>query len=216
MKNLVTNYILTALVSTISTLALGQDYLEDERDGEIYPIVQIGEHLWFQENMRVVTPTSWCAENPGSEACDHGNYYYASDLISVCPAGWRVPSWPDYRTALVTVGEHYGAELTHQAGRANTYTLNKELQLPAEIVEGFTLLNDSTFFNLTNTGWIEGDKWEPSGAANQWIIHEFSNNPQPHVHITPEHTLMHSHDYHILDKPRKVRRFSVRCIKDVE
>ncbi|MEL6538643.1 MAG: FISUMP domain-containing protein [Bacteroidota bacterium] len=208
--------LLLTLLGLTSPWAHCQTTFTDPRDEEQYPVIQIGDHVWFQENLRVLTPTSWCAEHPDSEACDYGNYYYASDLISACPTGWRVPSWPDYRAAIAVVEQHYGVELISQKGRIKSYTLNKALQLEAETLEGFTILNDSTFFNMTNTGWIQGDKWKPSKAANQWIIHEFSNNPKPHVHIKPEHTLMHSHDYNILDKPRKVRRFSVRCIRDAE
>ncbi|MFT7036580.1 MAG: hypothetical protein ACJA2S_005112 [Cyclobacteriaceae bacterium] len=76
-------------------------------------------------------------------------------------------------------------------------------------------MNDTAFFNMAATGWIEGDKWEPQNQTTMWVIHDISNTPQPHVHITPEQVIMHSHGHNILDKPNKLRRFSIRCIKPV-
>ncbi|MEM9856350.1 MAG: FISUMP domain-containing protein [Bacteroidota bacterium] len=187
-----------------------QTIFTDNRDGSKYDIIKIGNYLWFQENLRFVTPTSWCAENPNSTACIDNNFYYPTDLISICPQGWRVAKWTEYKKAIKTIEKYYNLNIEFISGKAPLY---KELALDAESISGLTLLNDTTFLNMTATGWIEGDKWKRQNQSNQWIVHSISNTPQPHLHITPERIIMHSHGHNVLDKPKKLRRFSVRCIK---
>ena len=194
-------------------LTVAQTTFIDNRDSSRYDIVRIGDYLWFQENLRFVTPTSWCAENPNSAGCVDNNFYYPTDLIKVCPEGWRVPKWTEYKEAIKIIEEYYDLNTEYVSGKAPLY---KELALDAESISGLTLLNDTTFFNATAMGWIEGNKWIPQNQSNQWIIHSTSNTPQPHLHITPERIIMHSHGHNVLDKPKKLRRFSVRCVKCLE
>jgi uncharacterized protein (TIGR02145 family) len=191
---------------------MGQSFLTDERDGTTYEIVQIGDKLWFQDNLRFITPTSWCGEKPNSQACNNGNYYYPTDIINVCPTDWRVPTWKEYKEAIKIIEGHYNLEVDFNSGEVPLY---RDLNLDAEQIQGLTLMNDTAFFNMAATGWIEGDKWEPQNQTTMWVIHDISNTPQPHVHITPEQVIMHSHGHNILDKPNKLRRFSIRCIKPV-
>jgi uncharacterized protein (TIGR02145 family) len=80
----------------------------DSRDSTEYEIFEVGEYFWFKQNLKFKTVTSWCFENPASEACTHGNYYYPTDLIKVCPDGWRVPTWREYKKALKEIQEYYG------------------------------------------------------------------------------------------------------------
>lgn len=191
--------------------ATGQSFLIDERDSIKYEIVQIGDNIWFQENLNFITPTSWCAENPNSQVCKNGNYYHPTDIISVCPNGWRVPTWKEYKDAIQIIEEHYKLQVEYNSGKVPLY---KDLNLEAEQIHGLTMLNDSAFFNMVATGWIEGDEWEPQNHTTMWIVHDFSNTPQPHIHITPEQIIMHSHGHNVVDKPKKLRRFSIRCIKN--
>lgn len=191
-------------------LTVAQTTMIDDRDSSKYDIVKIGNYIWFQENLRFVTPTSWCAENPNSAACPNNNFYYPTDLISVCPDGWRVPKWTEYKNAVKAIEKYYNLDPEYNSGKAPLY---KELTLDAESITGLTLLNDTTFFNMTAMGWVEGEKWEPRNQSNQWIIHGISNTPQPHLHITQERIIMHSHGHNVLDKPKKLRRFSVRCVQ---
>ncbi|MEO0334479.1 MAG: FISUMP domain-containing protein, partial [Bacteroidota bacterium] len=86
----------------------GQHTFTDIRDGNKYEIVQIAGYRWFKENIRYKTPTSWCSENPYSEACQYGNYYYPTDLVTICPENWRVPTWLEYRAAIKEIEHYYG------------------------------------------------------------------------------------------------------------
>lgn len=198
----------------VSFSACGQNFFTDKRDSTAYEIVQIDNSFWFKENLKYKTPASWCSENPDSEACQYGNYYYPTDLISVCPANWRVPTWIEYKAAIKEIEKYYGLSdsIKYEKNRLHMY---KDLLLEGEGVFNLTLIDDSTFFDLSATGWIQGDKWEPQNQTTLWIIHDLSNTPQPHIHVRQNEITMHSHGHHVLDKPKNLRRFAVRCISEV-
>lgn len=202
------------LLLCASMAAKAQDVFVDPRDSSAYEIFQLGEYSWFKKNLKFQTPTSWCFENPASEACAYGNYYYPTDLINVCPDGWRVPTWREYRKALKEIQLYRGLDSVRYV--ASKVPLYRDLNLDGELVVGLTLIGDSTFFDYATTGWIQGDKWQPQNETTMWIVHEISNTPQPHVHIRNNEIVMHSHAHNVLDKPKNLRRFSVRCVSDVD
>ena len=102
-----------------------------------------------------------------------------------------------------------------------TYSENtmpyKKYKILAEHIIGITLIGDTTFFDMTSTGWIQGNKWELQPQTTMWIVEDISNSPQPHVHIFDYGEIIkHAHEHNVIDKPKKIRRFSVRCISDVK
>jgi uncharacterized protein (TIGR02145 family) len=186
----------------------------DKRDNHKYETFQEGQHIWFKENLKFKTPTSWCSENPQSEACLRGNYYYPTDLINVCPSGWRVPTWAEYKEAILSYHMRLvaGDSVKFVKSKLPMY---KNLSLDGELVTGLTLIGDTSFFDMTTTGWIQGDEWQAEKETTMWIVHDISNTPQPHIHVRANEVVMHSHGHNVLDKPKKLRRFSVRCISDI-
>jgi uncharacterized protein (TIGR02145 family) len=205
--------IFASLFIIISFGAFGQNSITDERDGITYEVFEIGGHVWFKSNLKYKTPTSWCNENPDSEACKYGNYYYPTDLINVCPTNYRVPTWKEYKQAIKEIENFYelSDSLIYSSAKLPLY---KKLRLESEGIINLTLIGDSNFFDMSCTGWVEGDKWVPQNQATVWIIHEISNTPQPHIHVNPNDIIMHSHGHNIIDKPKNLRRFAVRCVSD--
>lgn len=84
-----TRKLLTILL-LMSLNAWSQDVLIDPRDGNQYQVVQIGDYRWFKSNLRYQTPTSWCAQYHDAEPCDESNFYFYTDLESLCPPSWHV------------------------------------------------------------------------------------------------------------------------------
>ena len=207
-------YKLTIALFTIVCSVYCQNHIIDNRDSAYYEIFQIENLFWFKTNLKYKTQTSWCNQYPESEACKSGNFYYSTDLISVCPSGWRVPSWSEYKKAIKFIEKH------NNSSDSVTYTENmmpyKKYKILAEHIIGITLIGDTSFFDMAANGWIEGNKWAQQHETTMWIVEDISNSPQPHVHILDGEIIKHAHEHNVLDKAKKVRRFSIRCISDVK
>jgi len=91
-------------------------------DGNIYPVVAIGTQCWMQENLKTrhyqdgdsilseLINTTWSTLLVGGAAYPDGleanvstygmlyNWYAATDLRGLCPAGWHLPTDVEYTT----------------------------------------------------------------------------------------------------------------------
>lgn len=98
------------------------DILIDERDGQEYTTVWIGNNCWMGENLNVGQRGTFSSDNGIIEKfcynnwepnCDtYGGLYYQNELMNyeyaegtrgICPCGWHVPSeneWQDLEIAL--------------------------------------------------------------------------------------------------------------------
>ena len=202
------------LVACVAINARAQDsVLTDARDGTTYPLVAIGNLWWMGSNLQFETPTSWCAQEEEGEHCQTGNFYFNTHLDSVCPAGWRVPTWTDWENSLrhfINLQEVPPSTVRHDT-----------LAYGGIGVRGMNLIEDARTLNIFPTGWIEGNKAQRQQfikerkPANFWVVDDVTKDERAHIHMWPEGYLKHSHEENINDKPRKRRRFSVRCVADL-
>lgn len=204
---------LIPVVFLFTNIGHAQSIVIDERDSSSYQTFELAGNIWFQSNLRYVTPKSWCNQNPYSLACKDGNYYYPQELVNVCPEGWKVPTWKDYKRAIKAIED--SSRLDSSAVTWSEEKFNERFSIKEAGITGITLINDSSFFDFTSTGWIEGDRWHPQETqTTQWIVEDISTSPQPHVHIRENEIVMHTHKHHVDDREKKRRRFSVRCVKE--
>ena len=82
----------------------------DERDGQVYRWVKIGNQKWMRDNLNYEVPDSYCYENNSGDCGKYGRLYTwdvlmngfndsdsnPSQVRGLCPKGWHVPSNSEY------------------------------------------------------------------------------------------------------------------------
>lgn len=186
------------------------DTLVDERDGNRYATIVIGNKTWMREHLRYAAPGSFFfTPNSRNGKEFKGNYYGNAGLEKVCPGGWRVATLQDWQAYM----EHVVAlkKLPADSIRKKPYA-QKDQSIVA--LRGLDLLRD-TVLQLAPIGWVEGNSIANDSTLTIWISDPHSNDNRFHVHIAPQGYEVHAHKHHIVDNPGKVRRFAVRCVSGV-
>jgi len=82
--------------------------ITDQRDGQVYPTVQIGSQCWLQKNMNYETGNSWCYDDNPAKCATYGRLYDWETALGVCPSGWHLPSDDEWKILEGTVDTQYG------------------------------------------------------------------------------------------------------------
>ena len=100
----------------VTTEYLNQEFLEsgeygevlDERDGQVYKTIQIGNQVWMAQNLNYKTAYSdsgYCY-NDVQDSCDaKGRLYTWEHGRRLCPVRWHVASKADWNELLDFVGD---------------------------------------------------------------------------------------------------------------
>ena len=77
---------------------------EDPRDHTLYHTIEIGDQVWFAENLRYKTTDSRQYKNLNTFGSDYGRLYHWFDAQHACPDGWRIPNYHDWDELIIFVG----------------------------------------------------------------------------------------------------------------
>ena len=78
--------------------------LADDRDGQIYKTVKIGDQWWMAENLNYETDSSFCYKDSDEYCEKYGRLYTWDPVVDVCPDGWHLPSKAEWETLITAVG----------------------------------------------------------------------------------------------------------------
>lgn len=203
---LLTSFLLFLLLSLLAKAQT--DSFTDLRDGQQYQTIVIGDKQWFRENLRFQTHISFCPNyNKDSSDCKNGNYYSNSELGTICPPGWHVatiPDWESFINKILKERDINGGVMKYDSSDKlkNAYSIN----MPAA-----HLLTD-TLLKLYPTGWVEGLKLKNEKTLHLWVVDTKTMDGKYHLHIANFGFVKHSHEHHIIDAQKKIRKFPVRCV----
>ncbi|UII29811.1 IPT/TIG domain-containing protein [Fulvivirga ulvae] len=81
----------------------------DDRDGQIYNVVKMGDQIWLGENFNLNTnasdsTSSWCPEDVAVNCDTHGRLYTWYVASEMAPEGWKLPSQADWEMLISTAG----------------------------------------------------------------------------------------------------------------
>ncbi|MEM9888781.1 MAG: FISUMP domain-containing protein [Bacteroidota bacterium] len=184
--------------------------ITDARDGNTYDTIHIGNLIWFQEDLRYVSEKSYCAtEKNKEEVCSRSNYYAREEAASVCPEGWRLPTWQEWEAVVNQMIESSEASVVKDSAFFEDRSMLVQLK-------GLDINAASQLKFDLNKGWVEGKRIRQNGSYTLWINNTAYDHNRFHLHLGATSFVGHHHEHHVVDKVRKVRRFCVRCVKEKE
>ena len=86
------------------------DTLQDARDAHSYMTVRIGTQKWMAQNLAFGQPGSWCYGNDSAVCEEMGRLYTRNQAEHACPAGWHLPTGPEWDTLFHTVKWAYAMD----------------------------------------------------------------------------------------------------------
>jgi uncharacterized protein (TIGR02145 family) len=183
----------------------------DKRDGNIYSTITIGNKTWFREHLRLKTSLSYFPNfNKDTTELKYGNYYSNNEVHALCPEGWHVATIPEF--------EEYLAVLARQRNIPDSAIVRNIF--PKDSSAFISLGNmkplRDTLMNFVPIGWVEGNKINKGRSLTMWMKDSRTNDDKFHVHIGSLGYVIHTHIHNVIDKPKRIRKFTVRCVCDVK
>lgn len=84
------------------TFYANPEFFKDNRDGQTYLLAKMGTNIWMAQNMRYNTAASLA--NPNYPNTVYGRLYPWTDLASLCPTGYHVPSNTEWADLVAATG----------------------------------------------------------------------------------------------------------------
>ncbi|MEE4197968.1 MAG: FISUMP domain-containing protein [Bacteroidales bacterium] len=149
--------------STNQSLNEESDIFIDTRDNRSYKTVQIGNQVWFAENLAFEIEDSWCYKKKDEYCEKYGRLYTYESAVKSCPVGWHLPSDEEWQELEIELGMIDGVE---EFGWRGT-TPGQGLLLKKGGGSGFNAIfagyrEDGTFWDIDNTAYF----WTSSNYKN--------------------------------------------------
>jgi len=81
--------------------------ITDNRDGQVYNTIEVGNSVWMADNLNFNAEGSWCYEDFEENCTQYGKLYSWNVAMAdnsnegnngICPEGWSIPTKADWET----------------------------------------------------------------------------------------------------------------------
>lgn len=128
-------YAVSMTVAVLALVACSESFTDD-RDGQSYSMVKIGEQVWMAENLNYAGAVdsdngaalvSFCPDGDDRNCKKYGRLYTWEAAQKACPAGWHLPTAEEFDAMFMAVmaADVRGAAM---AQAANVATIGKLLK----------------------------------------------------------------------------------------
>jgi uncharacterized protein (TIGR02145 family) len=180
----------------------------DSRDYKIYRKVEMGNQTWMAENLNYSGSNGnlgKCYANSSYNCETYGRLYNWSAAMSICPAGWHIPSFEEWNELVVFAGNsRSGKNLKAKEGWYNCGPSDSGNDNLCEDTFGFSAMPGGADFdngtgNLLRAGNV-GYWWTSTENANYYAYcyDMVYNREYTNYSISCEKSML----------------YSVRCVKD--
>lgn len=186
--------------------------LKDDRDGQTYKTVKIGNQEWMAENLEYKTDSSFYSHKGLTK---YGRYYTWEAALEACPEGWHLPDSTEWATLRESVGEDAAKALSSTTDWKSTaltapsyYCGTAYIDLVGTDSYGFAVLPAGTYID------DEFDVVRSKTEAWFWTKTEAYLRKSPEPSTSFANVAFFQSDMGIGGLQSKSEKFSVRCIKN--
>jgi uncharacterized protein (TIGR02145 family) len=188
----------TAPKSKKSTAA-GSGTFTDSRDGKKYKTVMMDGKRWMAENLNINKGDSWCYNNDSSNCAKYGRLYDWNTARTVCPAGFHLPSRPEWDNLTATAGGRMAAGKKLKSGSG--------WETRADGTDGNG--TDDFGFSALPGGFHYSGYFEAAAQYGHWWTDEEHSSGSAYLR-----GMLYNYDFVFDGNYDKEFGYSVRCVAD--
>lgn len=182
--------------NTVVPLSCDDDYdsssqFKDERDCQIYSIIDIGGQTWMSENLKFKATGSKCYKDTESNCNTYGRLYNWTMANTACPDDWHLPSDEEWGALIEEVAPACSGTESYCSNAGN---ILKDKDRFAALLGGYGNANNS-YNNLGSNGY-----W--------W------SNTQSTADKAYNRSMSSTDNYVRRNENLKTWFYSIRCVKD--
>ena len=193
----------------------------DERDGQTYKTVKIGDQVWMAENLNYETDNSFCFKDSARYCEKYGRFYTwaaamdsagtwsvngkecgfnktcspTSPVRGVCPEGWHLPDTTEWNTLFTAVGGWLEASLKLKSTSGWNGDGNGTDDFGFSALPAGGMFDEGYYDNEGNRAYFWSSMEYDDAEAYYMYLYFFFSDPFQDVNL-------------------KFKGFNVRCLKD--
>ncbi|MEX0274901.1 MAG: FISUMP domain-containing protein [Flavobacteriaceae bacterium] len=174
-------------------------FYKDERDGNVYETILLNDLRWFKGSLRYVSERSFFRNK---DSVSNANFYAHLEAENVCPSGWRLPNFEEWKKYILFIEKHQNASKTKIKSTENSFRYRSK---------DIDFYSKDNPLDVQRIGRVEKGQLIMFSGSDYWV--EGAKNELTHVHfLGPGFVNIHSHTEDVFEDNEVLRMFKVKCV----